>query len=72
MYGDECTEVLTLSKYYGPNGERRNDPRVKDMYEEKAVITTNTQMRRYLSLLREVHNSWVSDHPQDGFVDATR
>lgn len=72
VWGDECTEVLTLSKYYGPNGQRLEDAKAMAMFDEPAAISTMMQMRRYLSLLREIHNSWVSDHPEDGFVDASR
>lgn len=72
LWGDECTEVLTLSKYYGPKGQRHEDPRAVTMFEEPAPVSTTIQMRRYLSLLREIHNQWVTDHPEEGFVDASR
>ena len=72
VWGDECTEVLTLSRYYGPKGQRVEDPRAVAMYDESAAISTVMQTRRYLSLLREIHNQWVTDHPEEGFVDASR
>lgn len=71
-WGDQCTEILTLSRYYGPKGHRREDSRALAMLDEPPVISTSVNMEKYLSLLREAHNQWASDHPEDSFIDASR
>lgn len=72
VWGDECTEVLMLSKFYGPGGQRCEDPRAVTMFDEPAAISTTMQIRRYLSLLREIHSQWVAEHPETELIDASR
>ncbi|KAI0700866.1 hypothetical protein BC835DRAFT_1325173, partial [Cytidiella melzeri] len=63
-WGDECTEVVSLSRLYGPEGQRCVDLDVVDLYNEPEGVTTTLQIRRYLTLLKGVHSKWVAQHPE--------
>ncbi|KAI0812369.1 hypothetical protein BC629DRAFT_934782 [Irpex lacteus] len=64
VWGDECSEVVALSKLYGPEGQRVADPEAVDLYNEPEGVTTTLQMRRYLSLLKNIHAKWIAEHPE--------
>ena len=63
-WGDDYSEMLRLTSYYGPEAKRLKDPEVVDMLLEVPPITTGMQAKKYLTLLREVHNRWIADHPK--------
>lgn len=60
---EEGSEVLALTGMYGPNGKRREDPRVGAMLEEVPPTTTGIQVKKFLALLREIHSRWTIDNP---------
>ncbi|KAH9851395.1 hypothetical protein C2E23DRAFT_732894 [Lenzites betulinus] len=62
-WGEECTETLVLTTLYGPGGTRCDDPRVRDMMDAEAPVTTTIHARRFLTLLREIHGQWTIAHP---------
>lgn len=60
---EEGSEVLALTAMYGPNGKRREDPRVGAMLEEVHRTTTGIQLKKFLALLREIHSRWTIENP---------
>ncbi|KAH9929295.1 hypothetical protein B0H21DRAFT_694673 [Amylocystis lapponica] len=64
-WGDECKEVLALTGMYGRAGRRYEDPRVVAMLDEAPPISTGMQVKRYLTLLREIHGRWTVEHPHE-------
>lgn len=60
---EEGSEVLALTGMYGPNGKRREDPRVGAMLEEVPPTTTGIQLKKFLALLREIHSRWTIENP---------
>ena len=68
-WGSECTETLDLIELYGPDGEHYEDPRVSDMLEDSSE-PKGRPAKRFLRLLREVHQKWLTEHrPQSESVE---
>lgn len=63
-WGDECMEILGLVSMYGPTGKRCQDPRVTNVLDETPPISTGMQVKKLLSLLRDIHSRWMIDHPE--------
>lgn len=68
QWGAECSETLRLVDMYGPKGSRYPDSRVVDILQEdpkKGPLPPGSAPKRLLNLLREIHNDWITDHPED-------
>ncbi|ESK97141.1 hypothetical protein Moror_6362 [Moniliophthora roreri MCA 2997] len=58
-YGDDCTETLKLLSLYGPEGTRKQDPRIKEMMEDRRAPEYGAKpIRRFLHVLQEIDEDW--------------
>ncbi|KZT19685.1 hypothetical protein NEOLEDRAFT_1183156 [Neolentinus lepideus HHB14362 ss-1] len=67
-WGAQCSETLKLISLYGPEGARYSDSRVSDLLAEhprNGPLPQGDAIKRLLHLLREIHNDWTTEHPED-------
>ncbi|KAH9832317.1 uncharacterized protein C8Q71DRAFT_798740 [Rhodofomes roseus] len=62
-WAEEGLEALALTGMYGPGGSRSEDAKVVAMLDEVPPTTTGIQLKKFLSLLREIHSRWTIEHP---------
>ncbi|KAK7053356.1 hypothetical protein VNI00_003982 [Paramarasmius palmivorus] len=61
-FGDECTETLKLLAFYGPEGTRKQDPRIKEMMQDRSEPEYGAKpIKRFLHLLRKIDDEWNSE-----------
>ncbi|TFK54006.1 hypothetical protein OE88DRAFT_1140833 [Heliocybe sulcata] len=67
-WGAQCSEAMRFIGYYGPDGTRYIDSRVGDLLGEhprNGPLPQGDAVKRLLHLLREIHNDWTTEHPED-------
>ncbi|KII92485.1 hypothetical protein PLICRDRAFT_37257 [Plicaturopsis crispa FD-325 SS-3] len=64
QWGDECTEMLSLLRLYGPGGVREHNPTVVEQVES-IEMPQGKPAKRCLRLLREIDKDWRDSHPND-------
>lgn len=62
-WGEECSDVLHLTSFYGPGGKHYEDGQIVNMMNAMPPVTTGMYAKQFLASLQEINARSGAEHP---------